>query len=91
MKKRRGDDIETVKKRIFPLSKIIVKIRDIDNNQKIKQFGFKLNGNTWSKSFEENELDSILEKLVNQNIKILDIKTERPDLEDYFINMVEKN
>ena len=84
-------DIETVKKRIFPLSKIIVKIRDTDNNQKIKQFGFKLNGNMWSKSFEENELDSILEKLVNQNIKILDIKTERPDLEDYFINMVEKN
>ena len=75
--------------------KINFKVKNIDKNKILKMEGiqFKINSNdSISVTYEKNSLNfgEIVNYLVQNNIKILDIVTEEGDLEDVFVQLINR-
>ena len=75
--------------------KINLKVKEIDKNKILKMEGiqFKINSNdSISVTYEKNSLNfgEIVNYLVQNNIKILDIVTEEGDLEDVFVQLINR-
>jgi ABC-2 type transport system ATP-binding protein len=84
--------IEKVKSLRFSSYKIKIKLRKPSDLTPLKEEGFEVDmkdGTITKELTKEDEMAEVLDSLVHRGYKVLDVKTQRPTLEDYFLKMVE--
>lgn len=83
--------IEKVKSSLFSTFELFVEVKKIKHERLLKKLGFKISRNTLAIELKtEDEVAPLISQLVKNNFKILDIKVQKPTLEDYFLEMVKK-
>lgn len=80
--------IDHLKKKQFDTYEILVKVRKIKNRQFLVRKGFIVKGNEISRTIPAGEdVTETLHMLASKKFDIVDFKTKRPTLEDYFVKL----
>ena len=56
----------------------------------MEKMGFKIKGNLIEKNVKNSEIGDIISSVTRKGIKINDVDIDKPNLEDYFIEMSRK-
>ena len=75
----------------FSTYELIITLKDARDKKFLRKHGFKVSGNSISKtlSLDEN-VSEIIGLLAGRKYIVLDIETRKPTLEDYFVKMIGK-
>jgi ABC-2 type transport system ATP-binding protein len=83
--------IGKVKSSLFSTFELFVVVKKIKHASLLKKLGFKIKGNTLLIELsEEDSVTPLISQLVKNNFEILDIRVQKPTLEDYFLEMMKK-
>lgn len=83
--------INLLKSREFTKFDFKVRVKQIKNKDILKKNGFEIIGKEILKILnKEEEIPKTIDFLIKNKFKILNLKTKKPTLEDYFIRMAEK-
>ena len=88
-----GEIIETgsvdkVKLKNFSSYEAIIKVEEVKSVQLLKRNGFRVSGKVLKKTLSaEDSISKSLAFLHTQGVKVLDIETKKPTLEDYFVKI----
>jgi ABC-2 type transport system ATP-binding protein len=83
--------IGKVKSSLFSTFGLFVEVKKIKHVSLLNKLGFKIKGNTLlTELSEEDSVTPLISQLVKNNFEILDIRVQKPTLEDYFLEMMKK-
>ena len=81
--------VEKVKFRMFESYDVFIKVKKVLNKSFLYRHNFQVSGNTLKKRLSlDDNLSKVLSLLHKNGYEILDVKTKKPTLEDYFVKML---
>jgi len=84
-------DIGTIKKlkrKHFTSYDLTIRVRNVTARSALKKMGFSISGNLLRKKMDTGEdISKIITRLGSMGIKITDVESRRPTLEDYFVKV----
>jgi len=84
--------VEKVKTRHFGTYQVFLTVKNVKDTSFLRKSGFAVQGRTLKKELGTQEnLSEVLAVLHQKGYSILDVKTKRPTLEDYFVKILMKS
>ncbi|MBW2970788.1 ABC transporter ATP-binding protein [Candidatus Woesearchaeota archaeon] len=82
-------EVEKVKLKKFNEYDVSIELRQVKNKAALEKMGFTVRGNSVSMPLSNNQnISTIISKLIKEGYHIVDMEIRKPSLEDYFIKMV---
>lgn len=83
--------VDRVKLRKFATYDVIIKVKEVRDAAFLRSSGFAVSGNTIRKSLSLDEnISDVLSLLADRGIRITDLESRKPTLEDYFVSMLDE-
>ena len=83
---------DRIKSAQFSTYEIILTLENTKDKAFLKRHGFKIKGNTISKTLKLDEnVSEVIGLLTQKKYKIFDVETKKPTLEDYFVKILDGN
>jgi ABC-2 type transport system ATP-binding protein len=80
--------IEKLKKKKFSTYNLMIELKQAKCVNELKKMGFRVKGRRlYANLGEDDNISSIMHKLIKLNCEIVDIETSKPTLEDYFVKI----
>ncbi len=85
-------EVQKVKMKHFENYEVIITVDKIRGAPLLKKHGFKIIGNRLRKTLSTDEnLSGLISFIINRKMKMLDIESKKPTLEDYFVKISSRN
>jgi ABC-2 type transport system ATP-binding protein len=84
-------EIEKVKSSKFNTYDVVIDLKKAKNAKELTRMGFEVKGNRIKATLRtDQDISKLMSGLVKKVYDIMDIKVKRPNLEDYFVKMLEE-
>jgi ABC-2 type transport system ATP-binding protein len=83
-------EVKEVKSSKFSTYDVVIDLKEIRDAQELIEMGFELKGKKIKTTLRnDQDISHLMSGLVKKGYEIADIKVKRPNLEDYFVRMLE--
>lgn len=83
--------VQKVMAKNFDTYDAIIKVKKVLNKKALEKHGFQVKGTTLTKTLQtKDNLSRVLSPLYRHGYHVLDVKTNKPNLEDYFVKLAQR-